>query len=169
MSSNYTPNTHTALALDQKAIAGVDEYFAKTKTLVIAGNEYTPAALRAVLQGEVDAIHALGDVQAQMKQQVAVTRKARAQARELRLALKSYILGTYGKAAVKMLQDFGMSVPKPTGRKTVKTKAEALVKAEATRKARHTMGKKQKLAITGETEPPAASPPAPAASSTPPQ
>jgi hypothetical protein len=78
------------------------------------------------------------------------TREARAKARALRRGLGTYILGTYGEAAVQMLQDFGIPVPKPKGKKTAQAKAEAVVKAKATRAARHTLGKNQKKPIKGE-------------------
>jgi hypothetical protein len=58
-------------------------------------------------------------------------------------------LGNYGKKAVEMLAGFGMSVPKSTGKKTVETKAKAIAQSQATREARHTMGKKQKKSIKG--------------------
>jgi hypothetical protein len=48
MSVTRSPNKNTAQALDKKAIQGVDKYFAKVKTMTIAGTSYTPAALNAV-------------------------------------------------------------------------------------------------------------------------
>ena len=52
-----------------------------------------------------------------------------------------------------MLHDFGFS--KRASVPTVDVKAEALAKTKATRKARHTMGSKQKQEITGQPESPA--------------
>ncbi len=60
-----------------------------------------------------------------------------------------------------LVEDFGSEAPKPLGRKTVATKAKANAQADATRQARHTMGKKQKTAIKG-TVAPAATPATPA-------
>ena len=152
MSNNNNPNTHTALAQDQKVIAGIEKYFANVGSLTVAGTQYTPASLKALFQGFVDAINALDAIKAQSKQQVATTQASRAQARVLRMALRSYILGTYGAKAVQMLQDFGMNAPKPnTGRKPAKTMAQAVVKEEATREARHEMGSRQRQTIHGAT------------------
>ncbi len=129
------PNHRTALVLDQMIIAGVDTYFAKVKTLTLAGTVYTPKALKAVLQTEIDATNSLGSAKAQMRQHVATANAARAKALDARKELRAYILGNFGATAVAMLQDFGMNVPKPVGRKTAAVKAEAASKAKATRKA----------------------------------
>src|SRR5580658_1233743 len=117
MSANNNPNKNTALALNQKAIQGVDKYFAKVKNLTVAGTSYTPAALKAVLQGEVEANEAIDTTRAQLKQEVATGRAARAKATGPREGLPSYHPGTYGAAAVQMLADFGMSPPKSTSNK----------------------------------------------------
>jgi hypothetical protein len=149
MSSGITqPNKNAALVLDQKAMAGVDKYFTSVAKVTIAGNDYTPAQLKAVLQAEVDAVHALDAARGSVNQQVTDTRKASAQARTMRKELRDYILGTYGSSAVQMLEDFGMSVPKP-GKRTARAKADAADAAKATREARHTLGKKQKKGIKG--------------------
>jgi hypothetical protein len=151
MSIKIGPNKNTAMALDKKAMEGVDKYFAKTRTLNVAGKTYSPAALKAVLQAEIDAISALDAGLAHVQQLVAEMRAARGKAAATRKDLKAHVLGNYGAAALQMLGEFGMEAPKSTGRKTVKAKADGVAKAQATREARHTMGKKQRLAITGET------------------
>jgi hypothetical protein len=130
------PNKNTALATNQKVILGVGKYFAKVKTLTLAGTSYTPVALKALFQAEIDANNALDGSRAQMKEQVATTRATRAKAAAARKGLRAYILGNYGASAVQMLEDFGMNPPKPPGPKTVEVKAQAATKATATRKAR---------------------------------
>ena len=154
MAANNTPNKNTALALNQKVAAGVDKYFSKVKSLTIGGTTYTPTTLKAVLTAENDASKSVDSTRAQLKQQVATHRKAKASAAALRSELRTYILGTSGKAAVQMLEDFGMSAPK-TGNKTAQVKAEAVTKAKSTREARGTMGKNQTRSIHGAPEQPA--------------
>jgi predicted Fe-Mo cluster-binding NifX family protein len=149
MGANSNPNKTTALALNQKISAGVDKYFSKVKSLTIGGTTYTPKGLLAVLNAETDASKAVDSTRAQYMEEVATHRTAKAAAFVLRAELKTYILGTYGKKAVQMLGDFGMSVPKSTGKKTVETKAQAVAQSRATREARHTMGKDQKKPIKG--------------------
>ena len=130
------PNKTTALALNEKAIGGVDKYFAHVKTLTLAGTSYTPAALKEALQAEIDGEKAVEDVHAQYTQQVVAARLTRSKGRVVRKALKAYVLGNYGAEAVQMLKDLGIPVPKPTGVKTAKSKAQAADKAATTRKAK---------------------------------
>jgi hypothetical protein len=157
MSSKNIPNKNAAQALDQKAIDSVDKYFAHVKTLTIAGTTYTPATLKAVLEAEIDANKAVDETEAQLRQQVVAARLARAKAQAARKGLKAYVLGTSGADAVQMLKDFGIPVPKPTGPKTARSKAQAADSATATRKA-----KKEAIASTNA---PAPLVPAPAAAS----
>ena len=79
------------------------------------------------------------------------------------MALRNWILSTHGGDAVRMLEDFGMALPKPKGKRTAKAKAEAVVKAEATRNAHHVEAGPQKLAINGVVD----AKPVPAANGTP--
>jgi hypothetical protein len=150
---SINPSKTTTLALNKKAISGVEKYFAHVKTLTVAGATHTPQSLAAVFQSEIDANTALEETLALVKQQVAAARVARAKARSTRKGLKTYLLGTTGADAVQMLDDFGMSAPKPTGPRTAKSKAEAVDAAEATRKA-----KKEALATIGTID---ATPPTP--------
>jgi hypothetical protein len=155
MSTLNVPNKTTALARNKKISEGVNKHFAKVKSLTIAGDEYTPKSLLAVLSAEDDASLAVDSTRAQLSDQVVTHRTAKVTAAALRSALKVYILGTYGRKAVQMLGDFGMSVPKGPGARTVDEKSKAVAKNLATRAARHTMGKKQKLLVTGDVSSPA--------------
>ncbi|HEY2513973.1 MAG TPA: hypothetical protein VGI39_24065 [Polyangiaceae bacterium] len=130
------PNQNTARVMDQKIIRGVAKHFAKVTTVTLAGTSYTPAALTAVLQAEIDANTALDQNRAQMKEQVEVAREARAKARAVRKAIRAYVLGTSGANAVQLLEDFGISPPKTPGAKTAEAKARAAAKGTATKKAK---------------------------------
>jgi hypothetical protein len=136
MNQQKDPNKVTAAALDTKAIAGVEKYFANATKVTLLGTDFTPATLVAKLQSEIDALVALDAIKAQAKQKVADTRIVRTQMRALRAALKKYILGAYGAEAVQMLEDFGMTVPKNIGKRTAAEKAASVAKADATRKAK---------------------------------
>jgi hypothetical protein len=148
--STSSPNKPTALSLDQKHIGGVDKYFSSNRSILLAGTDITPAALKAVFQDDIDATNALDAAEAQAKQRRATQRAARKKASATRRDLKAYILGNYGPTAVQMLDDFGFTAPKPRGVRKVATKAQAVAQAEATRKARHTMGKKQRAKVKGK-------------------
>jgi hypothetical protein len=141
-------NKSTALERDQKALKGVDKYFANVTKVTLLGTDFTPAALKAVFQNDIDVRTALDAIRSQAKQQKLAMVASRAKVNDVRLALKGYILSTYGKDAVQMLEDLGIAAPK-TGKPSVPTKAQALVKAAATRKARGTVGRKRRLSIKG--------------------
>ena len=165
MSVTRSPNKNTAQALDKKAIQGVDKYFAKVKTMTIAGTSYTPAALNAVFQAEIDALEALDTSHTQYQQQVSDTREARAKAVATRAGLRAYVLATYGAAAVQMLGDFGMSSPKSKGPRTAQAKADGVAKGQDTRKARKAMEQQLSTAGASPTAAPA-TPPAQGAQAT---
>jgi len=148
MTTNFSKST--TQARDQKIIAAVDKYFANAAQMAIAGKTFTPATLKAAFQSEIDANNTADSTRAVYKQQIAEAKAVRRDTRALRESLRTYILGNYGPAAVTMLEDFGMS-PKTRSAPTTETMAEAVKKARATREARHTMGRKEKLAITGAT------------------
>ena len=57
----------------------------------------------------------------------------RQRAAKVRKNLKVFLLGQNGPEAVQVLEDFGFTVPKPTGPKTVKAKATGQQKAQTTR------------------------------------
>ncbi|HEY2510074.1 MAG TPA: hypothetical protein VGI39_04435 [Polyangiaceae bacterium] len=156
MSARNEPNKTTAQVLNQKALEGIDKYFAKTKSLVVNGTSYTPSGLKEVLQAENDTSKAVDSTRAQLNEEVASYRTAKAAAFALRTALRDYITMHYGKEALKMLGDFGMAPKKSTGVKSAQVKANAVTKANATRKARDTKSVDQKTSLSGVSEQPAA-------------
>ncbi len=135
MKSSSIPNKTTVLALNQKAIQGVETYLAHVKQLTIAGATYAPADLKATLQAEIDANNTADEGRAQYRQQVVAARVARSKGSAIRKVLKTYVLSNYGADAVQMLENFGMPVPKPIGKRTAKATAQAVAEAQATRKA----------------------------------
>jgi hypothetical protein len=144
------PNRAQSLELDQRVLGAVDHYLGGVASLTLLGTSYTPGALKALLQAEIDGLAAKDSKLAAYRVQVQLTLATSAKARGLRKALRGYILNTYGATAVDVLQAFGIPVPSPKPPLTAEAKAKAVAKAAATRKARHTMGKKQKLQITAE-------------------
>jgi hypothetical protein len=136
MTVNSIPNKTAAQVLNLKAIEGVDKYLANVKTLTIAGTDYTPAALKAVLQAEIDGDNAADESRAQYRQQVVAAKLTRSKGRVLRKGLKAHVLSTFGADNVQTLEAFGISVPKPLGPQTSQAKAQASAAAAATRKAR---------------------------------
>ena len=130
-------------------------------SVTLNGKAYTPAAIKAILQAEIDSAKAVELGRATYANQVANARSATASARALRKVLKAYVLSNFGVGAIDVLGAFGISVPKPKGKAPIAAKAEGLKKAKATREARHTMGKKQKLAVKALPELPVPTAPKP--------
>jgi hypothetical protein len=130
------------------AIAGIQKYFPAAASLVLAGTAYTPAQIIALFQAFADAIKALVVLHAQLSSGVLAVRSQRKQIQKVLLALESYVDNLFGSDPGK-LGDFGFT-PKQSGVVSTRTRALAIVKGKATRAARHTMGSKQKAAITGD-------------------
>jgi hypothetical protein len=134
----------------------------------VGGNTVQTTSLVTVLQARIAAIKLAITTKAAFAAAVAAAHAEIAHTAALvsgaRQALKIAFSGQ-----IETLGDFGLKPPKARTPLTTEQKAAAKAKAEATRKARGTMGAKQKKAITGATAP-AATPaaPAPAAPEAPP-
>jgi hypothetical protein len=91
---------------------------------------------------------------------VAAEKATRARVAPVRSGLKQFLQSRYGKNAPE-LQKFGFT-PAKVPQRSVASKAAGIALSEATRTARNTMGKKQRLEVTGTVAAPAAPSPAPA-------
>ncbi|HEX3772268.1 MAG TPA: hypothetical protein VHV30_15435 [Polyangiaceae bacterium] len=165
------------ITTERQMLVGIDKYLkAATTTVTIAGTPYTPAQLESGIQAHLDAAAASQTAKASYAVTVQKEQAARALVHEVILGLKAWVVAQYGKNAVDVFTDFGFAPPK-TGHPSPETKVAAAAKAKATREARGTRGKKQRLAITGATPAPApaapapstTAPAAPAAAATPPK
>jgi hypothetical protein len=166
------PNRPSRISAEQKLIDGLNKHASTITSMVIAGTAMTPAqiiaAVQAILTTATNVVTTRAAWQAAVLTDSNTSVKNDAFLSGLRQALLVAFAGQ-----VDALADFGLTVRKPVVR-TPAEKAEASAKAKATRAARHTMGAKQKAAITGEnptggtTSTPAPAPvPAPAPAPTP--
>jgi hypothetical protein len=119
--------------LDAKAMAGVDAHLASAGTMSIGGESFTPPALKAVFQADIDASNESDAANTTWRQKVKAANAARVRAAAVRKALKAFLIEQFGPGALQILEDFGFAVPKPPGPHTAKTKAEAAAKAQGTR------------------------------------
>lgn len=133
----------------RKVMAGLAKYYGKG-TLLLAGTSYTPAALQKLLQSDIDANDGSTQARAAWLEAVKEARATDATTDTVLEAIEATVKGQYAKAsnADTVLADFGYPAPKKVV-KTVAVKAAALAKTEATRAARHTMGKRQKAKVVG--------------------
>jgi hypothetical protein len=139
------------ISADQALIAGVQKYLASYPSLSVDGQSLTPAGIVQLLQNRVDASQAVQPAEAAHHAAVVANRAMQAQTAAARRALCQIVQGMFANSP-DTLAVFGLK-PRKASSETTATRAAALLKAEATRKARGTLGSKQKLKITGANSP----------------
>jgi len=143
-------NNPKQLQQDAQPIAGITKYLMGLAALVLAGVSYTPAQVKAILQGDIDATNAVLPAKAAYKAEVVQARAARKLARAILKALKAWVLNQYGTG--KEVAEFGFSAAPPR-KPSTSVKAAAVQQTKATRSARHTMGKRQRKTVKGTVAP----------------
>jgi hypothetical protein len=144
-----SPNRTNTQAHDGQIIAGITKNLQNAQTpLALGGQSFTPASLIALFQSRIDAANQVAAAKAQWvdlgKKYATLNVTADLVAR----ALKQYVMNVYG-ATSPVLADFGFTAAKRTPL-SVAEQTQAIAKRRATRKARNTLGKKQKAAIKGD-------------------
>jgi len=136
-----------------KAIAGTQKHLMNLASIILNGAAFTPAQIIALLQAESDSIVAFDAADGQRKKAVATEKAASAAANPVFVTFRREVVNMFATQP-ETLADFGFVPPK---KRVVSpaTQVEAAQKRKATRKARNTMGKKQKAEIKGEVTPPA--------------
>ncbi len=132
-------------------IAGIQKRYSTAASLSFGNATYAPTELTRLIQGVLDAVAATAPARAKWLDTVKTARSASAQARPVVRALVAYLRALYGDNT-EALADFGLA-PAKAGKPKVETKAKALVQSKATRKARNTMGKKQRKSVKGTVVP----------------
>jgi hypothetical protein len=135
------------LAQVQAIIAGTTKHF-PTGSFTIGNTTYTSASLVTVLQGLANAMTARNAAEAGAKDAVAAEHTAQTQVGPILAAYRRLVVAAFANAT-QTLADFGVTPPKARTPLTTEQKAARAAKAAATRIARGTTSKKQKLAIKG--------------------
>jgi hypothetical protein len=159
----------TALADVQALIAGTEKH-TPSGQFTLGNVAYSTASLVQLLQSLADAMTAQNAAEAAAKQALATARDVDAKVGPTLRAYRKYLLASYGNAT-QTLADYGLvpaKAPKPL---SVEAKSAKVALNKATRKARGTVGPKERLkvrgtvaATTGEPPvPPPAAPPKPTA------
>jgi len=160
-----------ALARVQAMIAGTTKHF-PSGSFTIGSTVYTSSSLVQVLQGLANAMTARSTAEASAKDARAAEQAVQAQVDPILRAYQHLVLAAFANAA-QTLADFGLTPPKARPPMTAEQLAARAAKSRATRAARGTTSKKQKLAVKGRvtgiivtpvTGTTAAQPPGPAAS-----
>ena len=167
-STTSTSATRTKLSVetrDQTLVAGVLANLPDIQTFVLPSGTYSQDELVGAIRDRIAASEATKSSKNTFHASVQNERQAEAAFRPIRKGMQQYVASRYGADSVKMAE-FGFTPVK--ARKTdVRTKVGALDKAAATRLARHTMGKKEKLAIHGAVPATTTAPSAPASPAAP--
>jgi hypothetical protein len=141
------PNKATALARVQALIAGTQKHFPNGQ-FTLGNVEYTTASLIALFQGLEKAMTALNTAQQAAKDALTALNDLEPSVRPAMQLYVRFLRATFA-SATQSLADFGLQAPKARTPLTTEQKAAATAKARATRAARGTTSKKQKLAVTG--------------------
>ena len=143
-------STNNKVTLAKRAldlIAGTQKH-TPNGSFTLGSAAFTAANLVQLLQGLADAIAAADTAKAGWQDALKSMNDEHAKAVPVLRAYQSVLLATYGNAPAT-LADYGLAPRKRPTPPSAGAKAAAVVKREATREARHTMGKKQKAEIKG--------------------
>ncbi len=138
----------TAICLQR--IRALKEHTSPRETVPVGGTRYTTKQVAAVYQRNLDRREALKKARAHLDVALAATRESDDEVAKFEVPMKSWALNNFG-AAHNATIELGFSPPKQTPR-APEDVALAVRRAAATREARGTMGKKQRLKIKGMVE-----------------
>lgn len=130
------PNQSTEKQLATKTMSGIDLHLSSFAGIPLDATTYTPLTLKQVFQDEITALDAADAQKAVWHQRVIDAKAKVTKARQVRLALKRWIVATQGAQVVQVYEDLGMDPPKAAGPKTAAAKAASAAKSRATRAAK---------------------------------
>ena len=140
-------NKNSKAAQVKQLILGIQSHYPSgSQSIPVGGAMFTVTALTQLMQDFVDQRAAVETAKAATKAKVEIERtRAPSQLAVIR-AFETVVRGSFGNSA-DVLAGFGLAPPKAPVPLTAEKKAIAAAKREATRAARHTMGKNQKLPL----------------------
>jgi hypothetical protein len=143
-----TTNRATQQDRERKIVAAIQKYLMALASILIRGVSYTPAQIITLLQNDIAAADAATKAKAALHDAVIAATTQRATTGAFLTAFRTFVLNQYKDASI--ISDFGFAPQKEPVRSAA-DKVVAATKAQATRKARNTMGAKQKKKVTGTT------------------
>ncbi len=141
------PNKAAALAQVQALVAGTLKHF-PNGSFTLGNTAYTTATLVQALQNLEQALVALNAAQAGVKDAMTALHSVEATVVPLVRDYKRFLLATFS-TATQQLADFGLQAPKARTPLASEKRVAATAKMRATRTARGTTSRKQKLAVKG--------------------
>ena len=142
------PNKATALAQVQALMAGTEKYF-PNGSFTFGNTTYTTASLVQAIKVLADALTAVNVAQSSAKDAVSALRASETKVAPLLRDYRTFLRATFSTTS-SQLADFGLPPPKARKPLDSEKRAAATAKMRATRSARGTTSKKQKLAIKGD-------------------
>jgi hypothetical protein len=121
-------------------LSGLGTHFKDTDSLKLGGETVKVKDLKALLEENIALTKTVASAEAKVKTTRATLKESNKVVRTRRASLHRVLLGQHGEGSA-ILVDFGF-VKKP--KKSVETKAQAVVKSRETRKLLGTKGKRQK-------------------------
>jgi hypothetical protein len=147
MSGKKIQSKTEVTAIYQQAINGAEKYL-PDRTLDLNGKPVSSEAVVGILQQHIDAIQATIDTHTAWLQAAAKLRAmTKTTSAPTLAALRHYVAAKFGENSDEY-REFGFQPPKPRIA-SPEAKVIGAAKLRATRKARKTMGRRQRLAITG--------------------
>ena len=140
----------------QQAVTGLEDNYSG-KTLMLNGVLWKSVDLVKLFQNQITLMAA---TETSHETWLANSKKEKAEdgpAQEALTALRAYVALQFGSSS-EQYRAFGFGVPQTRAKPTTPTRSTALAQSQATRKARNTMGKKQRLAIKGVVQPQVSAP-----------
>lgn len=150
MNSN-SQSRNTVLARNAKIIAGINNRLKTVQAIVLGGVSYTPASLAAQFQSQIDAVNTVIASRGQWTTSIQALDAMMPKVEALAIGLREFVRQLFNNDP-QALADFDFA-PKKAAVKDPLKQVAAAQKRAATRKARGTTGKKQKLAIKGAVTP----------------
>ena len=132
----------------QAFVAGTQKHF-PNGSFTLGKTAYTTADLVQAFQGHAGALAVVSAAHANLRDALTALRASEAKVAPLRRAFTSFLRATFSQGAAE-LGDFGLQPPKARAPLDVGKRVLATARAKATRKARGTLGPKQKLAVKGD-------------------
>ncbi len=146
----------------RKIIAAIQKYLSNLAQIILAGVTFTPATLIQFFQDQVKLLDDATNARAQLHQAVEAIKENKTTKGPILKGFNDFVLSMFNNQPA-ILAEFGVAARKVPQKKT-DTKAQAVAQLRATRKARNTMGRRQKQKVKGVVPSPA---PAPTPSPTP--
>jgi hypothetical protein len=130
---------------NRKIVGAIKKHLRASITL--DGVKYAPATLAKMFQKGIDVADATDQAAKTWHLAVATEKEKTGALAAVQTSLRNYVSATFGETGTEF-SDFGFA-PKTVTPVDAATKAQAVELRAATRKARGTMGKKQKLKVKG--------------------